>query len=60
MLTQQLRELEKDKLVKRHVYAEVPPKVEYTPTNLATQLNPALDLLCAWGAVFEEAHRESS
>jgi len=57
MLTQQLRELEKDKLVKRHVYAEVPPKVEYTSTNLATQLNPALDLLCAWGALFEEAHR---
>jgi len=57
MLTQQLRELEKDKLISRHVYAEVPPKVEYTPTNLATQLNPALDLLCAWGAVFEEAHR---
>jgi len=57
MLTQQLRELEKDKLVNRHVYAEVPPKVEYTSTNLATQLNPALDLLCAWGASFEEAHR---
>jgi len=57
MLTQQLRELEKDKLVKRHVYAEVPPKVEYTSTDLATQLNPALDLLCAWGALFEEAHR---
>jgi len=57
MLTQQLRELEKDKLVKRHVYAEVPPKVEYTSTELATQLNPALDLLCAWGAIFEEAHR---
>jgi len=57
MLTQQLRELEKDKLVNRYVYAEVPPKVEYTSTNLATQLNPALDLLCAWGAMFEEAHR---
>jgi DNA-binding HxlR family transcriptional regulator len=57
MLTQQLRELEKDKLVNRHVYAEVPPKVEYTSTTLATQLNTALDLLCAWGAVFEEAHR---
>jgi len=57
MLTQQLRELEKDKLVKRHVYAEVPPKVEYTPTDLATHLNPALDLLCTWGAMFEEAHR---
>jgi len=60
MLTQQLRELEKDMLVKRHVYAEVPPKVEYTSTNLATQLNPALDLLCEWGATFEEAHRNPS
>ena len=57
MLTQQLRELEKDKLVDRHVYAEVPPKVEYTPTDLATQLNPALDLLCAWGTLFEDVHR---
>ena len=56
MLTQQLRELEKDKLVKRRVYAEVPPKVEYTPTELAEKLNPALDLLCGWGGEFQAAH----
>ena len=57
MLTQQLRELEKDKLVKRQVYAEVPPKVEYTPTELAEKLNPALDLLCGWGSEYQAAHR---
>ncbi|NOX27223.1 MAG: helix-turn-helix transcriptional regulator [Gammaproteobacteria bacterium] len=57
MLTQQLRELEKDKLVERHVYAEVPPKVEYTSTDLAEKLNPALDLLCVWGGEYEKAHQ---
>ena len=57
MLTQQLRELEKDKLVKRQVYAEVPPKVEYTPTELVGKLNPALDLLCGWGSEYLEAHQ---
>ena len=57
MLAQQLRELEKDKLVRRKVYAEVPPKVEYTPTELANKLNPALDLLCSWGGAYQEAHQ---
>ena len=57
MLTQQLRELEKDKLVNRKVYAEVPPKVEYTSTNLAEKLNPALDQLCAWGGEYQKAHQ---
>jgi len=57
MLTQQLRELEKDKLVKRHVYAEVPPKVEYTSTELAEKLNPALDLLCDWSSEYQKAHQ---
>jgi len=56
MLTQQLRELEKDKLVKRRVYAGVPPKVEYTSTELAEKLNPALDLLCDWGREYQKAH----
>ncbi|UPW17309.1 helix-turn-helix transcriptional regulator [Agarivorans sp. TSD2052] len=55
-LTQQLRDLEKDKLIKREVFAEVPPRVEYTPTELAEQLNPALDLLCAWGTQYQQAH----
>ncbi len=56
MLTQQLRELEKDRLIKRRVYAEVPPRVEYTSTQLAEKLNPALDLLCAWGSEYEQEH----
>ena len=57
MLTQQLRELEKDKLVTRRVYAEVPPKVEYTSTKLAEKLNPVLDQLCAWGGEYQKAHQ---
>lgn len=57
MLTQQLRELEKDKLVSRKVYAEVPPKVEYTSTKLAEKLNPVLDQLCAWGGEYQKAHQ---
>ena len=56
MLTLQLRELEKNKLVKRKVYAEVPPKVEYTSTLLAEKLNPALDMLCEWGGEYQRAH----
>lgn len=60
MLTQQLRELEKDKLVKRHVYAEVPPKVEYTPTQLADKLNPVLDQLCDWGKCYNKTHQSKS
>ena len=56
MLTHQLRDLEANKLVTRKVYAEVPPRVEYTSTELAEKLNPALDLLCEWGAEFQQAH----
>jgi DNA-binding HxlR family transcriptional regulator len=58
MLSQQLRELEKNKLVTRKVYAEVPPKVEYTSTELAEKLNPALDMLCLWGGEYQKVHSE--
>ena len=58
MLSQQLRDLEKNKLVIRKVYAEVPPKVEYTSTELAQKLNPALDMLCQWGGEYQKAHNE--
>ncbi|MFW5426093.1 MAG: winged helix-turn-helix transcriptional regulator [Methylophagaceae bacterium] len=57
MLTHQLRELEADKLITRKVYAEVPPKVEYTSTDLAEKLNPALDLLCDWGGEYQKVHQ---
>jgi DNA-binding HxlR family transcriptional regulator len=49
MLTQQLRELEKDGLVHRHVYPQVPPKVEYSFTDYGKSLEPILQVLCHWG-----------
>lgn len=49
MLTQQLRELESDGLVSREIYPEVPPRVEYSMTDLAKDLSPILDDLCNWG-----------
>ncbi|NOH21606.1 winged helix-turn-helix transcriptional regulator [Vibrio europaeus] len=48
MLTQQLRELESNHLVERKIYAEVPPRVEYTSTDIADELRPIMDMLCDW------------
>ncbi|GHD49829.1 winged helix-turn-helix transcriptional regulator [Streptomyces galbus] len=49
MLTQHLREMEQDGLVTRTVYAEVPPRVEYSLTEEGRTLNEALGSLGAWG-----------
>lgn len=49
MLTQTLRELEKDQLIKRKVYREVPPKVEYSLTPTGKELIPFIDHLGKWG-----------
>jgi DNA-binding HxlR family transcriptional regulator len=48
MLIQQLRQLEKDNVVTRIVYAEVPPRVEYRLTDWGQALCPALDSLLTW------------
>lgn len=50
MLTLQLRELERDGLVRREVYPQVPPKVEYSLTAPAAALVPILEQIGAWGA----------
>ncbi len=49
MLIQHLRELEYDGLVHREVYREVPPRVEYSLTELGRELNAALEPLAEWG-----------
>lgn len=50
MLTQQLRELERDGLIARRVYPVVPPKVEYSLTELGASLFPILQAMYAWGS----------
>lgn len=49
MLTQHLRQMEEDGLVRRKVYAVVPPRVEYSLTEVGASLNEALGPLGAWG-----------
>jgi DNA-binding HxlR family transcriptional regulator len=50
MLAQQLRQMEGDGIVRRVVYPQVPPKVEYALTEWGQALCPALDALLAWAA----------
>ncbi|ADL05146.1 winged helix-turn-helix transcriptional regulator [Lacrimispora saccharolytica] len=50
MLTQQLRELEEDHLIIRTVYPVVPPKVEYTLSDLGNSIRPILEAMYNWGA----------
>lgn len=54
MLIQQLRELEKDGMVRRKVYKQVPPKVEYSLTKLGSSLVPILLELRDWGVHYEK------
>lgn len=49
MLTQQLRELERDAVLNRRVFAEVPPRVEYCVSEHGRSLEPVLAAMCQWG-----------
>lgn len=49
MLTQQLRELEEDGIIQRKIYAEIPPRVEYTLTELGLTLSPVVLAMANWG-----------
>jgi DNA-binding HxlR family transcriptional regulator len=49
MLTQQLREMERDGIVHRTVYPQVPPKVEYRLTSRGESLQPVVHAMCRWG-----------
>ncbi|OVE64474.1 MarR family transcriptional regulator [Clostridium diolis] len=54
VLTQQLREMEEDGLVERTVYAEVPPRVEYSLTEDGISLKPVLNSMLAWGKQYKD------
>ena len=59
MLTQQLRELEADGIIERMVYAEVPPKVEYSLTEFGNSLMPVLNSMFEWGANYAETRLDN-
>lgn len=54
VLTANLRDMEADGLVKRTVYAEVPPRVEYSLTDTGYSLKPVLDTIEMWGAAYKQ------
>jgi DNA-binding HxlR family transcriptional regulator len=58
MLTQQLREMETDGIIHREVYAQVPPKVEYSLTPLGESLKPILQEMHQWGLTYLQSQRD--
>lgn len=60
VLTAQLRDMEKSGLVNRKVYAEVPPRVEYSLTDLGHSLKPILDAMQNWGEGYRASYRSAN
>lgn len=58
MLAQQLRDLERDGLIIRTVYPVVPPKVEYSLSDLGRTIIPVLDAMCGWGEGYLDSLKE--
>ena len=58
VLTAQLRQMEQSGLVNRKVYAEVPPKVEYSLTDVGYSLKPILDAMWTWGEEYQKRMEE--
>lgn len=54
VLTQQLRSMEEDELLSRKVYAEVPPRVEYSLTETGRSLKQILDAMNEWGISYKK------
>ena len=54
VLTESLRSMESDGIIVRTVYAEVPPRVEYSLSELGETLRPILDAMQAWGQEYKE------
>lgn len=60
MLSKNLEELERQKIIVRKQYNEIPPRVEYSLTELGKAIHPALDMLGAWGIrAYNEIHDET-
>lgn len=60
MLTQQLRQMEQDSLLQRKVYAEVPPRVEYSLTPIGRSLSPIFDAMHKWGSEYRNSKADTS
>ena len=58
MLTRQLRELERDGVIRRRVFAEVPPRVEYSLSEFGLSLKPILLMMGDWGAEYQDQVRK--
>ncbi len=59
VLTQSLRSMEADGLIIRTVYAEVPPRVEYSLSELVETMRPILDAMEKWGNAYKATHLKS-